>query len=120
MFRWIRRRLAAVDHEAMLRQRVDPELLNRIVKRRLAEVWGETRRLRSTDPMFADVKAVAQEAETHSKQFMINVLALWHVRTRDAQEAEQRRYEVVQKYLHWHDYMDRTVDRIRHYASQSR
>ncbi|MFF4710658.1 hypothetical protein ACFY2V_04510 [Streptomyces eurythermus] len=107
--------MAAVDHEAMLRQRVDPELLNRIVKRRVAEVWGEARRL--TDPILADTaKAVAQEAETRSKQFVIDALAAWHLRVQDAQEAEERRYEVVRMYLRWSDYMDGSVERIRRYA----
>jgi hypothetical protein len=111
--------MAAVDHEAMLRQRVDPELLNRIVKRRVAEVWGEARRL--TDPILADAaQAVAEEAERRSKQFMTDALVMWHLRARDAQEAEERRYEVVQKYLRWRDYMDGSVEGIRRYASRDK
>lgn len=100
----------------MLRQRVDPELLNRVVKRRVAEVRGEARRL--TDPRFASAAAaVAEEAERRSEQFVTDALAMWFLRVRDAQEAEERRYEVVQKYLRWQDYMDGAVEGIRYYAS---
>ncbi|MFR9787965.1 hypothetical protein ACL07V_04690 [Streptomyces sp. MB22_4] len=42
---------------------------------------------------------------------------MWFLRVRDAQEAEERRYEVVQKYLRWQDYMDGAVEGIRYYAS---
>ncbi|MEU0740781.1 hypothetical protein [Streptomyces sp. NPDC006134] len=119
MMGWIRRWAAEKDHEAMLRQRVDTELLNRVVKRHLSQVRREARRV--SEPTRADAaEAVAVEAEQRSRQFMINAIALWHARLPDGRQADERRYAVVQEYLRWRDYMNRKAEELRRHADQAK
>ncbi|MDN3264192.1 hypothetical protein QWJ26_31150 [Streptomyces sp. CSDS2] len=116
---WLRRRAAKRDHEAMLRQRVDHELLKRTVTRGLAEVRRTARGVRQ--PAFAAAaEEVIREAEQTSTQFMIDAIVCWNFGVRgNGLPPEDSRRMVVREYLRWRARMDECVRKLRRYADQA-